>query len=198
MVLDSGITASDQAIAQSVARDMDRLESMTKRLRVDYQRFVVGDLLMPPTELQAAALGLVRSLRERAKSVSERYRLQSIESKLNSHIERYGREVRKREQSHEAQLARRAEPKADPRFDPATGVVVGRQASRAAEQALYDALYPQKTGAAPAVDLDRFRAHLRRNVELIQAKTGCQEVSFRIAVEDGKTKLKAKPIRAAG
>ncbi len=191
---ESGLRLADSVAAISLARDMDRLVTMTKRLQVEYQRFVVGDLPMPPSEQRDAAQALLRNLRERAKSVSERFRLRSIEAKLNSHVERYGREVRKREKSNGAQPIRRPEPKPDPR----AGVIVGPRTSQAAEQALYEALYPVRSARQPKVDLDRFRAHLRRNVEIIQAKTGCREVSFRITVEDGKTKLKAKPIHAAG
>ena len=47
------------------------------------------------------------------------------------------------------------------------------------------------------MDLDRFGAYLERQAEAIRSKTGCREIQFRVAVEDGKMKLKAKPIRQA-
>ena len=190
----SGIRRKDAVEGPPLDQEMNRLASMIKTLQIDYQRFVVGDLPMPPLEKRDVAQALVRRLRERAKGVAERFRLNSLEAKLNSHIERYGREVRKREQSVEVAPA----PRSEPQFDPREGVVVSAQSSQAAEKALYDALYGGRSAQPSAADLDRFRAHLRRNVEMIQAKTGCAQVSFRIATENGKTKLKAKPIRAAG
>ena len=45
------------------------------------------------------------------------------------------------------------------------------------------------------MDLGRFRAYLDRQAEVIRKKTGCAEIQFRIAVEEGKMKLKAKPLR---
>ena len=49
----------------------------------------------------------------------------------------------------------------------------------------------------PKMDLERFGAYLERQAESIRSKTGCREIQFRLAVEDGKMKLKAKPIRQA-
>ena len=45
-------------------------------------------------------------------------------------------------------------------------------------------------------DLDSFGRYLQQQVASIQQKTGCAEVQFRVAVEDGKVKLKAKPLTA--
>ena len=42
---------------------------------------------------------------------------------------------------------------------------------------------------------DYFRAYIDRQAEAIRKKTGCAEIQFRIAVEEGKMKLKARPLR---
>ena len=39
-----------------------------------------------------------------------------------------------------------------------------------------------------------FRGYLAQQIESIRLKTGCDAVQFRIATEDGKLKLKAKPV----
>jgi hypothetical protein len=61
--------------------------------------------------------------------------------------------------------------------------------------ALYGALSRQKSGA-PAMELDAFRGYLARQIESIRIKTGCEAVQFRLAAEEGKLKLKAKPVGA--
>ena len=45
------------------------------------------------------------------------------------------------------------------------------------------------------MDIERFRSYIQHQAEVIRTKTGCREIQFRIAVQDGKMKLKARPIR---
>ncbi|MCP4203077.1 MAG: hypothetical protein GY769_14240, partial [bacterium] len=75
--------------------------------------------------------------------------------------------------------------------DPRKGVVLGDRESSSAVEALYRGLY--RPGSA--MDLERFRSYIHRQAEVVRAKTGCREIQFRIAVQDGKMKLKAKPVR---
>ena len=56
--------------------------------------------------------------------------------------------------------------------------------------ALYQGLYRRN----PKMDLERFRTYIERQADVIRSKTGCQDIQFRIAVQDGKVKLKARPI----
>jgi len=64
------------------------------------------------------------------------------------------------------------------------------------------ALYEQVTAAGapgggaegPRFDLASFGSYLQRQSAAIRAKTGCAEVQFRLAAEDGKLKLKARPL----
>ena len=46
-------------------------------------------------------------------------------------------------------------------------------------------------------DLGSFRAYLGKQVDAIRQKTGCSDVQFRLALEDGKLKLKARPLAAS-
>jgi hypothetical protein len=61
--------------------------------------------------------------------------------------------------------------------------------------ALYGAL-TREQGGTPAMQLDAFRGYLARQIEGIRLKTGCEAVQFRLASEDGKLKLKARPVGA--
>ena len=169
---------------RNLTAELNRLERVIRTLHVDYQRFLAGDLKIPPQE--AAARDTVRRLRSATHGVAEAYRLNSLEAKLSSTVGYFNRQLRRREM-----VAVRKKPNAGHAFDPAAGITLrSGAASEQGEEQLYKAL-------APPVDLERFRAHLRRNAEAIRAKTGCQNIRFRIAVVDGKKKLKAKPVRDA-
>ena len=60
-------------------------------------------------------------------------------------------------------------------------------------EALFDGLYRQAK-RPPTADLETFHAYIAQQLAAIRQKTGCTEVQFRIATEDGKLKLKAKPL----
>ncbi len=64
-----------------------------------------------------------------------------------------------------------------------------------AVEALYKGLYLRRGATRTSMDLERFRSHLEKQAGVIRAKTGCQEIQFRIAEENGKMKIKAKPIK---
>ncbi|MEM8961226.1 MAG: MXAN_5187 C-terminal domain-containing protein [Acidobacteriota bacterium] len=169
---------------------MNRLTSQIRKLEVDYRRFFAGDLLVPPDELRDAIQREVRLLRSaNIKGVAENFRLNSLEARLNSHLELFGRQLRKRELGEDR---RRADGTA-PRHDPEKGVVIDRGLEDTAVQALYRGLHGKSQTAT--MDIDRFRSVLARHADAIRSKTGCDEIQFRVASEGGKLKLKAKPIR---
>lgn len=169
--------------------ELDQLSRSIETFRVRGQRFLAGDLHVPPVELREEIRLHLRRLRSRAKGAAETFRLSSLEARFNSQHELFERRILQQETGVNARPSREVEKPPDPH----DGVVIGVATKGAAVEALYRGLYE---GPRPAIDLERFQAHLRRNVEIIRAKTGCREVLFRIATEDGKTKLKAKPLRA--
>ena len=183
--------ASAAEAARKIKRDIDRLEASINKFRVDAQRFFAGDLPLPPDELRDRILTQLRRLRSsNLQGAAENFRLGSLEARFNSHLDLFGRRLRQRE------TAGRVKAEEPRRLDPVKGVVIGREAAPAAAEALFKGLYPGDPGTPkPKMDLGRFRAYLDRQAEVIRKKTGCAEIQFRIAVEEGKMKLKAKPIR---
>ena len=74
--------------------------------------------------------------------------------------------------------------------------VLERSYKSDAVEALFAALV-LRNGKTPTMDLDTFRNYLQRQVAQIRDKTGCEAVQFRVAAEEGKVKLKAKPVGVA-
>ena len=69
------------------------------------------------------------------------------------------------------------------------GLVIGR---RMYQVTAADA--PGGGAEGPRFDLASFGSYLQRQAAAIRAKTGCAEVQFRLAAEDGKLRLKARPL----
>ena len=169
-------------------REIDRLAASIQRFRIDGQRFVGGDLKVPPEDLRDRIAAELRRLRSaNLKGAAANFRLGSLEAQFQSQLDLFGRRLRQRELS-----GTREEAETLP--DPKTGVVLGRSSDDVAVKALYEGLY-RGSGKKPNMDFERFHSYVSRQVEVIRAKTGCTEIQFRIAVQDGKMKLKAKPIR---
>ena len=55
-----------------------------------------------------------------------------------------------------------------------------------------------RPGDGPKFDLDSFEKYLARQIAALREKTGCDQVQFRLAEEEGKLKLKARPVPRTG
>ncbi len=175
------------AANKQLQQDIDRLAVSIQRFRVDSQRFFAGDLKLPPDELREKITSDLRRLRGASlKGAAVNFRLGTLEAKFQSHLDLFGRRLRVREKGEIGSPAGAKKPATDP----SKGVVLGAGANVSAVDALYHGLYRRN----PKMDLEKFRAYINRQAEVIRGKTGCHEIQFRIAVQDGKTKLKAKPI----
>jgi hypothetical protein len=172
-------------------RDVDALARLVDKYRVDGQRFFAGDLKLPPDELREHIAGELRRLQNSKLSASaDAFRLGALEGRFNSHLELFGRRLRERELG----TAVRRDERPEPRHDPAQGVLMSHDG---AVEALFKGLYDHAAAARSGMDLERFRGHLRQQAEAIRAQTGCSDIQFRIAEENGKKKIKARPIKAA-
>ncbi len=177
------------AANQQLERDIDRLAASIQRFRIDSQRFFAGDLKLPPDELREKISADLRRLRSASlKGAAANFRLGSLEAKFQSHLDLYGRRLRERELG---EMRRVAEEEAARLPDPRKGVILGSKESAPAVEALYQTLYRRN----PKMDLERFRSYIHRQADVIRAKTGCREIQFRVAEQDGKMKLKARPVR---
>jgi hypothetical protein len=198
--------AQGQAKA-GLAESIDRLAADVQQLRVDFERFMSGALLFPPEELRQRIQAQLRQLRNAsAMTAVDRFRLGDLEARYNSYNELFNRRLREREEGrprtgHVAPPPSVAPPPPPPRYDAAAGILIGRSPDPGAVAALYDGLTATAPGGAGVgivdalrFDLASFGSYLERQAAAIRDKTGCEEVQFRLAAEDGKLKLKARPV----
>jgi hypothetical protein len=167
-----------------------------EKWKIEFERFLAGAAVIPPDVDRAK---LVRDLRElrtvNLRTSADQFRLASLEARFNSYSELFNRRLRDREEGRGTRLPRPAAAAAERRLDAASGVVVTDRLEPEAVDALYQTLTRRiGASAAPAMALDTFRGYLSQQIESIRLKTGCEAVQFRIATEDGKLKLKAKPV----
>lgn len=189
-----GAPASRQA--PGIGDLLDQLGRDIQQLRVDFERFFNGALPFPPEELRGRVQAQIRQLRGMSNLATavDSFRLSDMEARFNSYNELFNRRVRDAEEGRSS-AARQAPPPPSRGYDPAQGIVFGDRVDPEAAEALYQGLV-SAPGDTPRFDLDSFQTYLARQVTAIREKTGCTEVQFRLATEDGKIKLKARPVAA--
>ncbi len=193
--------------APTVSESIDRLAAEIRQLRVDFERFFSGALLVPPDELRRRVQSRLRQLRTvNTMTAVERFRLGDLEARHNTYDELFTRRLRDREEGR-LRTGQVPPPPPPPRptapagYDPCAGIVIGPDPDPRAVAALYEGLTaagaPGGGADGPRFDVASFGSYLQRQAAAIRAKTGCAEVQFRLVAEDGKLKLKARPLAPA-
>jgi len=165
---------------------IDRLEDEIRQYRIEYQRFFNGDSHVPPEAQGGKIRKRLRSFVGAPQlSAVDRFRLGGLESRYNSLDELFRRRLRDLSHTH------RAQPAAD-RAAP-TVVDLGTDSDAAQVADLYEAIYAERTRK---IDLERFHAYLVDQATKVRQRSGCEKVRFTVRAEDGKPKLKVRPLAA--
>jgi hypothetical protein len=189
-------SGEDDGPSSELQPQLDDLERQIERRKVAYQRYFAGDLQHPPEDLRQKVDERLRRLRSlNMRRSVDHFRFGALEARFNSYREMFQRRVRAVEEGRVA--PRRPPTPAAPRFDVEQGVLLDASPAPEAVEALFQGLC-DRSPRGPAMDLDTFRTYLARQVVQIREKTGCAAVQFRVLTEEGKVKVKAKPVGAAG
>lgn len=188
-----------------------RLEEDVRRLKIEYDTFFNGGSKRAPFETRNRVETAVKRLSdERSFTFAQRYQYNSIVARYTAFKELWRRTIQEREEGRDAAtLARAALAKQEEANSAAeereTGKietnrsVVFSCADVAQEtvtvQKIYDALVAAKRRCGETTDglsFAQFERMLAAQTENFKQKTGCREVSFEIAVENGRAVFKAK------
>lgn len=175
-------------------RKLDELAAGIEQFRVDSERYFSGGLALPPEDQRTRLQALLRELRSvTLRGAAEQYRLGSLEARFNSFSELFGRRLRDREEGRGPLTTRPLAAERPSPFDVRAGVTLEDTAQGEAVEAIWRGLAAAGSGGR-RLELEAFRGYLSQQIHTIREKTGAASVQFRVVEEDGKVKLKAKPV----
>ena len=173
-------------------RILNHLEREIELLRIETEKFLAGVEKRLPEAARQAIERQLRLLRdEPLQSATDRFRAAGLEARFNAYQELFNRRLRAMEEGRGP--ARHTPVPAAPRFDAEQGIVVAERPDGREAASLLAAAIAQ--GAAGShLDPERFAAYLAQQAAAIRERTGCSAVQFRLAIEEGRAKLKARPL----
>ena len=179
-----------QKTNQETQQALAEIDAEIRGLKIDFDRFFNGALPVPPEDRREHVKRLLRKARSgRLATFADRFLLNTLEARFNTLNELFNRRLRDMETSAGGANQRPARK----RVDPSRGVVLGRNLDTEAVSALYNQLY-SSTGRRAKTDFDSFQRYLRKQIEQLRQRTGCEEIRFRVADAQGQPTLKAKPL----
>lgn len=190
------------ARGSDIDQDLHKLEADLRKLEAEYNMFFAGQLPRPPWETRAQLEQTVKRL-ERAGTISgtyaERFRLQTLQSRLATFVDLWDRGLRAREEGRPGPFARKGRNEAAPQPQGDRLVHVTVFADPAGELDRLRELYErvaevrQELGEAQ-VPFHKFAGLIREKINGFK-KRGAPEVAFRVTVRDGKITFSARGLK---
>ena len=188
-------------------QQMMQLETEIRRLEAEFNMFFAGRLPRPPAETRARVAALVKKHDQTfIRNTADRFRFESLQNRYSKFIELVERQLTNRELGRPVAGVRRAQepppppPRRPDKKDAPQGepgmVRFARDQQLSADSEPVKKLFAQladakkQLGESP-VAIDRIAALVRAQVDKFAAEG--KDVTFKVAMKDGKVSLTAKP-----
>jgi hypothetical protein len=194
-----GATSNAADSTAKIAEDLELLDHKLGSLKLAYEQYFLGSRPREPQQLRQEVQKLVAYYSNLAiPNTSLRFKFSSLCARYQAHKRQWDDVLRKIEQGaysphrFRAELHQRERGVTEHEAAPAP-------APREATELLFDEYLAARQQCGQEVrglDLARFKKMLEQQETQIRAKLGPGELRFRVAIEDGKVKLKAARARA--
>lgn len=206
---------------ESIERELQELERAMVALRVEYERFLVGDQKLAPLQSRRKVEAWLRKLgNQEIDRTAERFRLQSIQSRFNAMAEIWEKRQQARD---EGRISLGVPARTGGLRPPASGAQAagtpgsGEQPAasdpNAAASASVEAkrrvdfspLFDRYCTARQALGEDisklryeRFEELVKKQAEEIRRRTGARRLVFEVQTVEGKVRLVGRPAPTKG
>jgi hypothetical protein len=188
----------------NIDEDLQVLDARIKTLKLDYEQYFLGSRPRSPTQLRSDVQKMVSFYANvPIQNTALRFKFNNLRSRYFTFRRHWDETLRKIEEGtyerhvFKADLHERERAERQKRANARGGK---RQAAAAPEAAgsLFDAYRAAREECGQGtkgLTPEQFDKMLKTQENAIREKYKCEKVNFRVVVEDGKTKLKASPVR---
>ena len=180
--------------------DLQMLDVKLKSLRMEYEQYFLGSRKREPSQLRGEVNKVVAYYANAPiRNTAQRFLFNNLRARYFTHKRLWDETCRKIEDgSYERHLFKADLHERERKSRLPKAAQAGPVPAPDGEDALF-AEYLEARGAtgagAAGITREKFAALLRQQEEAIRAKFGAAKVKFRVAVEDGRAKLKATPVK---
>jgi hypothetical protein len=181
-----------------IEKNLKILEDRIRTLKIEWDLFFTGNRRIPPTKELGELDKLVKTMKNTAIPDNVlRFKFQSVYSNFIAMSELWTKRLRQQE---EGKLRVRPVRQTLMAAAPAQGIVItDPSAQQGRIKSLFnDFLTLSNPETVKDLNFQMFAVKISQQVEAIMRKTGCGEVRLSVRVEEGKVKLKAKPLKGEG
>jgi hypothetical protein len=198
----------------TVDEELTHLDSLLRRLKIEYEIYFNNPTKRPPADLEWKVLTLLRKNSDGARmNFAQRFRYNEIAQRYAIQSDLWRKKSRIREEGYrrpqDALLSVQGvrETEHEQRHHQAYGVSVTAAQANAFSlsvsdanaqgehvERLYNALVAakKKSGENVTGNLDSFATFVKKKTDQIRKQYGCQAVEYSVELQDGQVKLKAK------
>lgn len=187
-----------------IAEDIARLERRLEALKIEYEHYFSGRIRLEPCRLrEEMQRSLARWIGKPINNTMYKFRYQNLVARFNVTSAYWNRCLQQIEEgtfkrdTFRMQLHDRERRERDQRRQRLDAIISAREGRPGGGE-----LYQEFLAARSACGLDAgevareaFDAFLERQREQLRGKLGCEDVDFKVSVEDCKVRLVAKPVR---
>ena len=179
-------------------RNIKTLEDRIRTLRIEWDLFFCGQRKVPPTKELEDLDALAKSLNNsKIGDNAVRFKFASVYSNYIAMSELWKKRLRNQE---EGKFKIRPVRRSAPTAAPADAVVLSGPSGQniKIKSLFHQFLNMANPEEVKSLNFQNFSVKISQQVEAIMRKTGCREVQVSVRMEDGKVKLKAKPLKGEG
>jgi hypothetical protein len=180
---------------------LTRLEDDIRRLRIEFDIFFNGAAKRPPYDTKGRVETLLKRLGDdRTLTFAQRYRYNSLAARYNAFRDLWRRTMQGREEGRDPASAARAQAKKEREgeVEPASIVCADAHKDIDVVKSLYASLIEAKQRCGEPTEgfsFPKFHRLVAQKADGLKEKSGCKQVRFSVAVEDGHVSFKAKADR---
>ena len=184
---------------------LNEIERSIFMIKVGYEKYFNGIERFEPLKELGDLKRVIRSLyTQPINNTQQRYRFTQLKARLSSLEMYWKRNVSMMERGVHPKQQFRANLRANKVQDASTRHEEAKalqNMERQQEERRYRSVYDQliearkQTGQSTELSYDSIRESLKRQSRVIKSKFKCDDVQFRVDIQDGKPKMKAVPVR---